>query len=518
MFATPVDVGNRACQHCGVTRIADFTEDTLAAGEISFTYDKVRRAELRRNTWRFATRNVALRPIDATTMLLKPTLWASTTTYAVGAIVQDAAGVLWQGRAPDNLNNAPGNSSAWEQYCGPLTVQPYDMSGTTAYFSGELVYETPGDGTALVYLSLVSKNSQDPRVPSLWISTTQYAMDQVVLFYSPWAIGTTYAAGNTIIYNGIAYVSFAAANVGNQPDISPAKWAPVSATIAPPYYNAATTYSIGNFVTLAGVNYVSTVNSNTGNTPPNASFWSAQAAGTYYASLIAFNLNNDPSLSPAPWLVGTTYAAGNKVAGSDGTIYTSIGSGNLGNDPTKTIGLWTNTGVLAPWTATNPFGTASDLWLQIPVALGGLQLASPLSYGPVVQSPARNVYRLPASFLRRAPQDPKAGSTSFLGAPSGLMYSDWTLQGDYLVTRETFPILLRFVADVTDVSTFDDMFCEGLAARIAYEVVERLTQSTAKRQGILLAYNQAIGSARTVNGIEVGPVEAEEDDYLVCRI
>lgn len=518
MFANPVDIGNRCCQHCGVTRIADFTEDSLQAGEIAFTYDKVRRAELRRNTWRFAIRNVALRPIDATTIILSPTLWASTTTYAFGAIVQDSAGVLWQSRVQDNLNNAPGNSNAWEQYCGPLTVQPYDTTGTTGYFTGELVYQTPGDGTALVYLSLVNNNSQDPRVPTLWISTTQYGIDQVVQFYSLWAIGTTYAAGNTIAYNKIAYVSLSNGNVGNQPDISSTKWAPVSATIAPPYYNAATTYSIGNFVTLGGVNYVSIVNANIGNAPPNASFWAVQAAGTYYSSLIAFNLNNDPSLSPAPWLISTTYAAGNKVAGSDGTIYTSIGSGNVGNDPTKTIGLWTNTGVLVPWTTVNPFGTANDAWLQLPVALSTLQLASPISYGPVAQQPARNVYRLPSSFLRRAPQDPKAGSTSFLGAPTGLMYEDWNLQGNYIVSKEVYPILLRFVADVTDVSNFDDLFCEGLAARIAYEVVERLTQSSSKRAEILAAYNLAMSTARMVNGIEVGPVEAPEDDYITARI
>src|SRR3979490_1096863 len=153
MFTNPVDVGNRACQHCGVTRMADFNEDSVTAGEISFSYDKLRRAELRRNVWQFAIRTAALRPVTTGTMLLSPALWSSTTTYGFGAIVSDVANVPWQSRTQDNLNNAPGNSAAWEQYCGPLTVQPYDTTGTTGYFTGELVYETAGDGKFGVYLS-----------------------------------------------------------------------------------------------------------------------------------------------------------------------------------------------------------------------------------------------------------------------------------------------------------------------------------------------------------------------------
>src|SRR5205807_9727872 len=130
----------------------------------------------------------------------------------------------------------------------------------------------------------------------------------------------------------------------------------------------------------------------------------------------------------------------------------------------------------------------------------------------------RNIYRLPANFLRKAPQDPKAGSTSFLGAPTGLQYSDWDLTNDYIVTREVFPIVLRFVADVTDVSKMDDLFCECLAARIAFEVCERLTQSTAKRAGIMAAYREARTAAVLVNGVETGATEPPEDEWITARI
>jgi len=98
------------------------------------------------------------------------------------------------------------------------------------------------------------------------------------------------------------------------------------------------------------------------------------------------------------------------------------------------------------------------------------------------------------------------------------MYTDWNFEGDYITSRSSFPIMLRFVADIIDVRSMDPMFCEGLAARIASEIVERLTQSTSKRGGILATYNKTMGEARVVNGIETGPTESPEDDYVTCRI
>jgi hypothetical protein len=70
VFTTPLDIVNRALQHCGRRRIFSFTDLTDNAQEMAFLYDKLRRAELRRNVWTFATRRTVLRPIDFTTMTL----------------------------------------------------------------------------------------------------------------------------------------------------------------------------------------------------------------------------------------------------------------------------------------------------------------------------------------------------------------------------------------------------------------------------------------------------------------
>jgi hypothetical protein len=430
-FRTPVDVGNRALQHCGAEMMdptLGFAEISKRARQISFAYGKLRVAELQRNNWVFSIREAVLRAIDTTTMLLVPSMWVSSTTYFLGSIVSDQNRNLWISNAPNNLGNQPEDSPLWEPYFGPMTVSLF--SATVGYFAGELVYTAAGDGTYRVFLSMQNVNLDNPATATAWDPTVTYFKNQVV-----------------------AYASVA------------------------------------------------------------------------YMSLVDLNTNQQPSLSPAPWNAATVYAAGAKAGGSDGTIYQSVGSGNLGHDPTEDTGVyWTNTGVLTPWTTIFVGGSGSDKWLQVggaefPMGVG-LTVAGivyPLGSGPSTQTATRNAFRLPAGFLRKAPQDPKAGSLSYLGAPANIIDDDWLFEGDYIVSAQNDPIRLRFTSDMTDVSRMNAMFCEGLAARIAEAVCEPLTQSTAKLGAITQAYKTVMFEARTVNAVEAGSEEPPLDDYIACR-
>ncbi len=374
-FRNAVDICNRGLDHCGASLISNtegFNEDSKNAQRCSIVYDKLRRAELRRNIWRFSIRHAAIRPVDSTTMIVKPALWSSATTYLQGALVTDETGTIWISTAPNNLNNAPGNSFAWETYFGPLTVTPWDSAQT--YYAGELVYLAPGDGTFQVFFSRQNRNSDNPATPTV--------------------------------------------------------------------YDATVTYSKNLVVTYLGVPYQSLVDLNFGHTPVSS--------------------------------------------------------------PTQ-------------WTTTINGGTGSDKWLLLVVDLQTLIFSYPLGGGRWLQSGNVNGYRLPAGWLRNAPQDPKAGSNSFIGAASNNPYSDWNPEGDYIMTADVGVILLRFVADICDVRTMDDLFCEGLGARIGLELCEPLTQSVSKKQAIASEYTKFMGEARLVNGIETGPVEPPLDDYLSCR-
>lgn len=243
------------------------------------------------------------------------------------------------------------------------------------------------------------------------------------------------------------------------------------------------------------------------------------------------------------WAIGTTYGV-NAVVSYNGETWYSTQASNLGNTPSlqstywvlyfgsrvaqlhdATLAYFAGEVVYISTTAylslqnDNDDTPPSAKWRTLTGAtLTALDLIYPLGSGPVSQSGTRNVFVLPAGFLREAPQDPKAGSTSYLGAPSGLRYDDWEFEGIYIVSRESQPIIFRFAANVSDVSLMDPMFCEGLACRIALEVCEALTQSGEKLQSIGAAYNRFMSEARVVNGIETGPTEPPEDDFIACRI
>lgn len=167
--------------------------------------------------------------------------------------------------------------------------------------------------------------------------------------------------------------------------------------------------------------------------------------------------------------------------------------------------------------SSNETAPGDPSWVNLGAAQEDLVILYPLDSGPRHQTGTRNVFRLPNNFLRLAPQDPKAGSDSFLGAPTGRPYDDWELEGNYLVTRQYPLIVLRFVANIADVVDMDAMFCEGLAARIGTEVCETITQSDGKLSTCASMYSRFMGEARTVNGIETGSEESPEDDYITCR-
>lgn len=421
-YLDSLDLANRALQHCGATQILAVGEDSKSNKEAAFAYDKVRRAELQRNTWRFAIRRAALRPVDTDTMILNPAAFDSTKTYLPGAVVQDTNGLLWISMKPGNVNNAPGSTDAWDMYFGPMTVHAYDSTET--YFSGDLVYK-PGAiaGSYAVYLSLQNGNSAAPD------------------------------------------------------------------TATP--YDATVTYHKGMVVSSGGSNW---------------------------RSLIEVNLGITPADGPPAYDNTAIYAAAGTVTASDHFIYSSIAGSNVGNDPVTDGGIhWTNTNVANAWSRSPTITTRAISWQLLDATIDNLLFSYPIGAGPCSQSTTRNVYRLPSGYLREAPQDPKAGSVSYLGAPSGRQYDDWEFEGNYIVSSDVQPILFRFVADVTRVADMPDMFCEGFACSLATAICEPITQSAEKLQTIASEYKLRMSEARTRNAIETGPVEPPDDDYLTCR-
>jgi hypothetical protein len=354
-----------------------------------------------------------------------------------------------------------------------------------------------------------------------------------------WAQATTYFTGSIAADQvGNLWISRVPNNLGNDPLLT-TLWDPYFGPRSVSRYDSTIAYSAGELVYTAPGDgtyrvYLSLQSANA-DVPATGTIYDATVtyfknqvvtlSSIAYMSLIDLNLANMPSSSPAPFNIATTYAIGNQVAGSDGVIYTSVGSGNVGNDPTLDGGVhWTNTHVLAPWTTVFVGGVGSDKWLQIggaefPMGVGltTMNIVYPLGTGPSSQTNTRNVFLLPAGYLRRAPQNPKGGMGA-LGGPSGIGYDDWLIEREYIITSDTGPIPLRFVADFIDVSRMDASFCEGVAARIAFAICDTVTQDKGQLQLVAKIFKQWESEALTIDGIEDGYIDPPDDDLITVRL
>ena len=253
-------------------------------------------------------------------------------------------------------------------------------------------------------------------------------------------------------------------------------------------------------------------------------------------------------LVPAAYAGGTTYTT-NDVVRSGTTWYVSLTTSNTGNAVTDTAhwAVWTNRGrgegsfgltaCNSPIPLTFPTGysvylslynnnsdnpvSATGNWLSVGGTIASLVIKYPIGAGPSSDFATANVFRLPYGFLRRAPTDPKGGQFSYLGARSGTVPEDWVPEDQYLTSRgtglTTHVIALRYVADVTDVSLMDVLFCEALAARLAVEVMEPVTQNDTKFAKADRAYRTSVARARATNMIEIGPISPVENRYVNVR-
>lgn len=260
-------------------------------------------------------------------------------------------------------------------------------------------------------------------------------------------------------------------------DTSTVLWTPAA-------YATGTTYGHGAVVSYNGDWWESQVSANTGNTPAPGAYWQH-----YYGADSATTYNGT-----------TSYVSGELVVGSDNAIYRSLITGN----------------------AVDPVAVGTG-WLALGGTTTALSVLYPIGAGPAADSATRNIFRLPRGYLRRAPTDPHAGYHPYLGGPANYGGEDWTFEGGYIVTGSTGPIMLRYVADATDVTLMDPMYCEGLAARIAEEIGPRVltadpaSDREARIAGARAHYKLKMSEARLVNGIEAGPTEAWEDDFITVR-
>lgn len=78
-------------------------------------------------------------------------------------------------------------------------------------------------------------------------------------------------------------------------------------------------------------------------------------------------------------------------------------------------------------------------------------------------------------------------------------------------------LYIRYARRVTDPNEYDSSFVEAVAAKLAVELCEPLTQSSQKKQLLWQEYDDAMTRAKRADGQENPPTIFEEDDWIKVR-
>lgn len=253
-------------------------------------------------------------------------------------------------------------------------------------------------------------------------------------------------------------------------------------------------------------------------------------------------LGSTVNLTFASWSTGTTYGLGDVVKDTNSVFWLSNVASNLNNTPgigginppwslyagPLVAQAWSSSVTYIPgdvvWVSTTAYICSAvttnntppntTYWQPMTATLVTILRLAPIGY-PKDGGTIRNLYRLPSNFLRIAPMDPKVAGNVRSNTTAGTPWNDYEFETGFMTsavqgsTQQADPLVMRFVADQADVPTMDDTLCEAIAARMAIEMAETLTQSKQKKMDAVALYDNAVAIAKMVNAIESGTTEPE---------
>jgi len=133
------------------------------------------------------------------------------------------------------------------------------------------------------------------------------------------------------------------------------------------------------------------------------------------------------------------------------------------------------------------------------------------------------IYDRPVGDLRPI----KIGGDFIYPGAIGVMYESsgyipdgtpWDIIGGRIHTNIGAPLDYEYVAQITDAGSFDQLFVEALAARLAADAAEELTQSNSKKEAALFTYKKALSEARRINSLYRPPRLRQAGRWIRSRI
>jgi hypothetical protein len=95
----------------------------------------------------------------------------------------------------------------------------------------------------------------------------------------------------------------------------------------------------------------------------------------------------------------------------------------------------------------------------------------------------------------------------------------YVLEDKKILTDYNAPLRFRYVRDkADDTESWDDLFVEAFACRLAAEICDSLTKSQTKANNAAAAYKTAIFDAKRLNAIETPPTPVAENSWISTRL
>lgn len=126
-------------------------------------------------------------------------------------------------------------------------------------------------------------------------------------------------------------------------------------------------------------------------------------------------------------------------------------------------------------------------------------------------------YQLPEDCLRLRSVGLYAPGLDLSELRGSIDSADWAVEGRKILTNLEAPLLIRYSARITDPAQFDMGFVAVLACRLAVELAESLTQSSAKKTAAITEYRLRLSRAALANAVQVPPTQMPDDGWLAAR-
>jgi len=96
--------------------------------------------------------------------------------------------------------------------------------------------------------------------------------------------------------------------------------------------------------------------------------------------------------------------------------------------------------------------------------------------------------------------------------------AEYSIESGMILTDQASPLPIRYVTNSNTEGQFDSAFTMMLAARLAWQNCETITQSGEKRQMAMAEYKTARDEAIRANALESPPEFKDDDSWVTARV